>query len=478
MRKRISALLFALLAAFASSRGFAQDDPVLKVAKDVTIAAELPMSGMLAVTLEQGTTQKIRILDLDEEKALEFQSALPSVGFPNFSPDGSAVAFIGTSSLGEDLFWSRWDGVSPEQVTASARVEGNPSWTPDSASLLYFSELPGQPNRREIFKASFPGGLLTPGALPNISQITAFGGRNTTPIASPVNEKIAYSTDRFWPGWDVCFFNPSTGEETCPLGNSTETFCRPAWSPDGTKVVISKGVDENIDLYLFTIATQTLEPLTALAHKEYDAVWSPDGSFVAFAHNPNGGEQYEIKAIRMSDRQIFTVAAATGTGSLRYMSWGEGRPYTIQSQDLCPLDPLKVVPGYCGCGIPDLDSDGDSHADCVDICPQDARAWEGECPVTQILPTPTATPVIPQAPKISLKRSLRGARSLAITAPKGLTGPFEFAIQLGKRVIKKTSSRPQVKTPLRKNILARAAVRGAQTEVSAWSAWKRFKITE
>ena len=32
--------------------------------------------------------------------------------------------------------------------------------------------------------------------------------------------------------------------------------------------------------------------------------------------------------------------------------------------DACPNDPVKTIPGVCGCGVPDTDSDGDGMADC------------------------------------------------------------------------------------------------------------------
>jgi len=40
--------------------------------------------------------------------------------------------------------------------------------------------------------------------------------------------------------------------------------------------------------------------------------------------------------------------------------------------DLCPDDPDKTEPGICGCGVADLDSDGDGVPDCVDQCPDSA----------------------------------------------------------------------------------------------------------
>ena len=37
--------------------------------------------------------------------------------------------------------------------------------------------------------------------------------------------------------------------------------------------------------------------------------------------------------------------------------------------DECPLDADKYVPGLCGCGTPDVDTDGDGVPDCNDLCP-------------------------------------------------------------------------------------------------------------
>jgi hypothetical protein len=47
--------------------------------------------------------------------------------------------------------------------------------------------------------------------------------------------------------------------------------------------------------------------------------------------------------------------------------------------DGCPNDLLKTVPGQCGCGVPDDDSDGDACADCVDECPHDPSTCVEPC---------------------------------------------------------------------------------------------------
>ncbi len=50
------------------------------------------------------------------------------------------------------------------------------------------------------------------------------------------------------------------------------------------------------------------------------------------------------------------------------------------SDEECPADPYKLVPGQCGCGVPDTDDDGDGVANCHDRCPGiDDNVYAPEC---------------------------------------------------------------------------------------------------
>lgn len=52
--------------------------------------------------------------------------------------------------------------------------------------------------------------------------------------------------------------------------------------------------------------------------------------------------------------------------------------------DQCPDDPAKTVPGFCGCGKPETDGDGDGAPDCVDGCPQNSgKTAPGACGCTE-----------------------------------------------------------------------------------------------
>lgn len=51
------------------------------------------------------------------------------------------------------------------------------------------------------------------------------------------------------------------------------------------------------------------------------------------------------------------------------------------SRDLCLGDSTKTQPGVCGCGVPDIDTDGDATFDCDDSCPIDPTRTEPEAEV-------------------------------------------------------------------------------------------------
>lgn len=63
-----------------------------------------------------------------------------------------------------------------------------------------------------------------------------------------------------------------------------------------------------------------------------------------------------------------TAPGICGCGAPDIDSDGDGVPDCLES---CPFDPNKTDPGACGCGVPDIDTDGDGTPDCADGCPED-----------------------------------------------------------------------------------------------------------
>lgn len=80
-----------------------------------------------------------------------------------------------------------------------------------------------------------------------------------------------------------------------------------------------------------------------------------------------------------TDLQYGTQYVATLTTAIVDLAgnaFSENYSWTFTTApDLCPDDPAKIAPGGCGCGVPDVDSDGDQVLDCNDAFPDDESEW-------------------------------------------------------------------------------------------------------
>ncbi len=333
----------------------------MREARDVTLLGSPALPGMLAVTLEKNGNRSIRYLDLEKRRVLEFPTPISNVGYPSFSSDGLSIAFVGTTRRGNEIFTSTWNGEHVQRVTFNGVDDGNPSWSIEGDSVLYYSET--RRYKSEIFST-------TTSAPYTRRQITRVGGGNTTPSESPDNRYILYTTDRYAPAWNLCLVDRDSREEVCPFRGQNSSTCRAHWSPDATRIVFTLERGTRVDLAIYTVATGKIEKLTNLPHKEYDAVWSPNGKYIAFAHEIDNTLRYDIKVVRLSDKAVIPVAKSSH--SLRYLSWSDTRDYVL-ANDLCPADPNKTKPGTCGCGVVDTDKDRDTVPDCIDGCPANPR---------------------------------------------------------------------------------------------------------
>ncbi|MBU1170229.1 MAG: PKD domain-containing protein [Proteobacteria bacterium] len=109
----------------------------------------------------------------------------------------------------------------------------------------------------------------------------------------------------------------------------------------------------------------------------------------------NFGEEEPVVTTEDSITHIYALPGTYGVTLTAYDNRGGeisvSHDVTVSGDtvDLCPDDPLKVSPGICGCGNPDLDSDSDGLYDCVDDCPYDAgndQDHDGICGNLDICP--------------------------------------------------------------------------------------------
>jgi hypothetical protein len=94
------------------------------------------------------------------------------------------------------------------------------------------------------------------------------------------------------------------------------------------------------------------------------------------------------------------VPGICGCGKPDIDSDGDGK---LDCLEACPNDANKTEPGICGCGVPDIDSDTDGVMDCVDNCPNFYNPEQtdsdgdgvGDACQSQAGPTERTTPTTP-----------------------------------------------------------------------------------
>jgi Tol biopolymer transport system component len=147
---------------------------------------------------------------------------------PQFSPDGTRVAFVSHRSGMREIWVSKSDGSEQIQLTHVGRFCGSPRWSPDGRHLAFDSIQTGTWN---VYAVSLEGGP--------VRSVTRESSHNVRPSWSRVERWIYFASDRTgeWQIWKV----PSSGGAQVQMtrGGGKEAF----ESPDGEHLFFVKPVD-------------------------------------------------------------------------------------------------------------------------------------------------------------------------------------------------------------------------------------------
>jgi Tol biopolymer transport system component len=206
-----------------------------------------------------------------------------------WSPGGDRIAFVGSDPADEypTLWVMKADGSALMALTDEFGVD-LPSWSPDGTQIAFM----GQRHPDPTGESDGPIGIWVVSASGGEPRLVLEGQDWEAPSWSPDGTRLAVTRrdgdviDLSEGGISNIYTIGIDGSGLTRLTNDGAYYYGPEWSPDGTKIVCSRSLTENrhlnLDVYVMDADGSNLEQLTSWTGWDAGPTWSPDGDEILF----------------------------------------------------------------------------------------------------------------------------------------------------------------------------------------------------
>ncbi len=160
-----------------------------------------------------------------------------------YSPDGSKVALILSSTGNPEVWVANVSGSGFKRLTKNSSVEASATWSANGKELLYSSDELGSPN---IYRMNADGSGQRRIAT-NISRYCA------EPSWNPKDSNLIVFTAAEGSGFQLAVYDMSTKKSAFITRGGSSSL--PKWTNDGRHIIFTKTVGKNRSLYIVDYIT-------------------------------------------------------------------------------------------------------------------------------------------------------------------------------------------------------------------------------
>jgi Tol biopolymer transport system component len=191
---------------------------------------------------------------------------------PDYSRDGSRIAFASARTGSLDVYVMKADGSDTRRLTTTRGNQSQPSWSPDGSRIAFQSDQHGD----HIYVMGSDG--------KGARRLTNDPAPEIEPAWSPDGSWIAYS--RRLPGSEIreLWLVRPDGSGRRRLTARAQAAYAPAWSPDGKTIAFaSKQETGRFEIYAIGSDGRGLRRVTFSNEDAFEPAWSPNGETLAFS---------------------------------------------------------------------------------------------------------------------------------------------------------------------------------------------------
>jgi serine/threonine protein kinase/Tol biopolymer transport system component len=232
-----------------------------------------PTSGArLAFASNRDGDYEIFVIEVDGSNLLQLTDNNAADFDPAWSPDGSQIVFASATDGDAEIKIMNADGSNPQPITANGADDTDPAWSPDGELIAFSSDRDGD---FEIYVMRPDGS--------DERQLTFNSVNDYTPSWSPSGARIAYYSKSG--GNSDLYVLDAIGGQPYQLTTTSELERWPDWSPDGLRIVYTSAVglpEGSRAVFVIDLAGGEPIQLTPGENCDDDPVWSLDGTRIAF----------------------------------------------------------------------------------------------------------------------------------------------------------------------------------------------------